>query len=422
MRRLLIILFVTCIGVAVAGAQETATPTPAPLPTPAVEPSAFTLEEVQALVDEARVHAEDANRYATDASNFLIIFEALGFIVTVGGIAFAVIGVQRLFSAENELQKTREKFESELATKERELDMLKTSLSESAERQRRESEETTTRAILALSLLPLGERQYRAQDFDGAMKTYERALELDDMNPVTHLRLGYVSTQSGKLEEARHHLKRALEIEQSFAPAMAALGYVYRRIGEKMDEGIERDEMLNQGEGMLLQALRISPSLVDDDGESWWGSLGGLYRRRGQVEQAITAYERAAKVTPHSSYPFSNLALLYMQTDNRAKMLETYKRVERLARGETQAEVDNYWAYADLLTSQLALGKTKEADDSLQSVIDLAPVESPYVLNMLIDTLERLAGAMGGMDAMPHIKPFVAKLREVQEGRGSPTS
>jgi tetratricopeptide (TPR) repeat protein len=180
--------------------------------------------------------------------------------------------------------------------------------------------------------------------------------------------------------------------------------------------------MLNQGEGMLLQALRISPSLVDDDGESWWGSLGGLYRRRGQVEQAITAYERAAKVTPHSSYPFSNLALLYMQTDNRAKMLETYKRVERLARGETQAEVDNYWAYADLLTSQLALGKTKEADDSLQSVIDLAPVESPYVLNMLIDTLERLAGAMGGMDAMPHIQPFVAKLREVQEGRGSPTS
>ena len=417
MRMFLIFLVISILSTAVASAQDTATPIAPPTPVP--ESSDIVLDEVQALVDAARTHAEDANRYATDASNFLNIFEALGFIVTVGGGAFAVIGVQRLFSAENELQKTREKFESELATKEKELDMLKTELSESAERQRRQSEAATTSAILALSLLPLGERQYRAQDFKGAMETYKRALQLDDMNPVTHLRLGYVSTQSGKLEEARHHLTRALEIEKDFAPAMAALGYVYRRIGEKMEDGVDRDEMLNRGEGKLLEALRISPSLVDDDGESWWGSLGGLYRRRGQIDQAIKAYERAGEVTPHSSYPFSNLALLYMQTENRDKMLATYKRVERLARGETQAEVDNYWAYADLLTSQLALGKTDDAEGSLQSVIDLAPVNSPYVLNMLIDTLERLAGAMGGMDTVPHIRPFIERLREEQDRRAA---
>mgnify|MGYP000504077994 CR=1 FL=1 len=240
----------------------------------------------------------------------------------------------------------------------------------------------------------------------------DQALDLDDHNPVTHLRIGYVYTQAGKLDEARYHLNRAMEIEPNFPNAMAALGFVHRRIGEKMPNGLDKDALLNEGEGHMIQALKISPMLVDDDGESWWGALGGLYRRRGQVDQAISAYERAAEITPHSSYPFSNLALLYMEKDDREKMLATFKRVERLAFGETQAEVDNYWAYADLLASQLALGKSDEAEHSLRSVIDIAPESSPYVLTMLIDTLTRLTKALGGEGEAPHIRPFIERLRE----------
>jgi tetratricopeptide (TPR) repeat protein len=181
--------------------------------------------------------------------------------------------------------------------------------------------------------------------------------------------------------------------------------------------------MMNRAEQFLLRALRLSPKLVDDDGEAWWGSLGGLYRRRGQIDQAIYAYEQAAKVTPHSSYPFSNLALLYMQKRNRDEMLRTYKRVERLARGEVQAEVDNYWAYADLLTSRLALGKIDEAEDALISVFDIAPPDSSYGLESLADTLTRLIDALGGPQAAPHIPPYVERIRAYLEakknGRGS---
>jgi tetratricopeptide (TPR) repeat protein len=151
---------------------------------------------------------------------------------------------------------------------------------------------------------------------------------------------------------------------------------------------------------------------VDEDGESWWGSLGGLYRRRGQIDQAIYAYEQAGKVTPHSSYPFSNLALLYMQKHDRGEMLRTYKRVERLARGETQAEVDNYWAYADLFTSNLALGKLEQAEEALISVLDIAPTDSDYTLNLLIETLERLQAALGGSESAAHIDDYIERIRE----------
>ena len=393
----------------IAAAQD---PVATPLPTPdQTADLQAQLDEARLLLDKITERGQDSDRALDIAFNLLGIFEAIGFLVTVGGGLLAAFGVARLFSAQAELQKARERFEEEIETKERELDEMKedleSTIANSASLQHRE----LSQATLALSLLPLGERQYRAQDFQGAMDTYRRALELDDQNPVTHLRLGYVCTQSGLLDDARAHLTRALEIEPGFAPALAALGYVYRRITEKMEASIEREEMLNQAEGRLLEALRQSPKLVDDDGESWWGSLGGLYRRRNQIEDAIRAYERAAEVTPHSSYPFSNLALLYMQTSNRDQMLATYRRVERLARGETQADVDNYWAHADLLTAQLALGKVSQAEEALQSVLDIAPVDSPYVLELLADTLERLTQALGGSRSAPHIAPFIERVR-----------
>jgi len=304
----------------------------------------------------------------------------------------------------------RGRYETLVAEKEAELNQV-----------RQQVERNADKANLALSLLSVGESQYKSQDFGGAIDIYERALELDEDNPIIHYRLGYVYTQSGNLEQARQSLSRALEIEPGLPPALAALGYVYRRIGEKMPPGIERDMMLNQAESKLLEALNISPKLVDDDGESWWGSLGGLYRRRGQIEEAIEAYRQAAKVTPKSSYAFSNLALLYMQQNNRDAMIETYKRVEQLAGGEVQADVDNYWAYADLLTAKLALGKFGEVEQVLASVFQTVPSDSPYALELLVDTLGRLAPVIPAENAariqqvIERIRAHVAETKQTEE-------
>jgi tetratricopeptide (TPR) repeat protein len=410
------------------------------------------LDEMQALVIAARDHAEDASRYANDASNFLNIFEGIGLAITVGAVVLGLVGFNQLFSARAQLQKSRQedqarldkaladftlmikakedevdalsqqlvqnaqeqrdqlaqaqhRFEDEINRKEHELNALKEMLQQAAEHQRQEA----ARATLALSLLPLGERQYRAQDFQGAMDTYFRALELDEDNPIIHYRLGYIRFQIGELEEAEKHLMKALEIEPQFPLALAALGYVYRRRAEKMPESLERDLLMNKAEKQLLEALNFSPKLLDEDGESWWGSLGGLYRRRGQNDQAIAAYRRAAEVTPFSSYPFSNLAMLYSDRRDIESTLRAFAQVERLAHDEALAEVGNYWGYADLLTARLVLGKVHEAEDALISVLYTAP--SVYALQTLAETLERLMGRLGGETGQPHIAAFLPRLR-----------
>lgn len=381
--------------------------------------------EVAESVETARGLVEEVEADVDNAFSLLGLLEAFSFVVTIVGGAAAVFGVTRFISAQQDLQEARRKFEEEIEAS-RERLTKETELRQQEFTELREAlEKSTGNATLALSFLPLGESQYKSGDFKGALDIYHRALHLDPRNPLINYRLGYAYTQSGMLEEAEQHLQKALTTEPDFAPALATLGYVYRRRAEKMDEGIERANVLNLGERNLVRALTLSPKLVDDDGESWWGSLGGLYRRRNQIDDAIYAYSMAADVTPNSSYAFSNLALLYMQQRDRARMLETYKQVEKLAADEVQADVDNYWAYTDLVTSRLALGQINEASRSLEQLLTTTPDDSPYVLEALVDTLSRLAEALDAPEAQPvhkviaHIKGYMAQTDGASNGDGA---
>ncbi|HYO88046.1 MAG TPA: hypothetical protein VER79_05325, partial [Candidatus Limnocylindrales bacterium] len=150
------------------------------------------------------------------------------------------------------------------------------------------------------------------------------------------------------------------------------------------------------------------------------GSLGGLYKRRGQFDLAKDAYRRGGKVTPHSSYTFMNLAVLEMNDGRRDEMLRAFQHVERVARAETQAHAGNYYGLADLMTAQLALGKSDDAQDTMLALFEMAP-EAENVLDLEIDTLRRMLEALGGADAAPHVASAIARIeaemaRRAEEG------
>lgn len=385
-----------------------------------VETADSAAERAENAAVAAEVAVERADSAIDLAFNLLGLFEAFSFIVTVVGVALSALGFQRLISAQNDLTKardevqaqlkeSRENFNKEFTEQRNQLTSLQHSLEDDAEERR----VTTERALLAQAYIPLGERQYKAQDYSGAISTYNQALSLDPNNPVIHYRLGYVYTQQGDLEKARHHYQTAMSLADNFAPAMAGLGYVIRRQGEKMEEGIAKKETMNEAEKLLLKAMELSPKLVDDDGESWWGILGGLYRRRGQVDDAIYAYKQATIVTPQSSYGFGNLALLYMQKNQREEMLATYAEVEKLAAAESAADVNNYWGHADLVVSRYALGKAELAAEVLDRAIQIAPLESPYMLDGLQGTLEDLSKVLKP-EKLPAIKEAVKRIKEEQ--------
>lgn len=380
------------------------------------------------LEAEVQQTIERAQAMLDFAFNLLGIFEAVSVAITIVGALFGAFGFIRLISAQNSLTKAREdvereitniraQFDADLARRREEFEQLSQQLLQAVEEQRKDAANATANAALATALLGFGERQFKAADFNGAVDTYKRALNLDDNNPVTYYKLGYAYSQMGELDDAETYLKKSLEIDEQFNPAKVALGYTYRRKGEKLEEGIERERILNMAEGWMLDGLKASPKLVDEDGESWWGALGGLYKRRSQTDQAVYAYQQAAIVTPNSSYPFNNLANLYGESGDLEAMLKMWGRVERLAAAEVQAEVGNYWGYFDLLTAHLATGQTDKAEDILPAVLGTVPPDAVYALGTLVSTLRKVGELLADYPQSKDLFAFARRIERYREAR-----
>lgn len=348
------------------------------------------LETDELLDNEAVIRLNDLNRIVAEiteirndvqqaedrAFNLLGLFELVGLFVTISGVvivAFGFVTVQRSEEARAEVEKLGEglkiDYQEEVKKAGEEFEKLKQELLLNNE----SLQQYATNVQLAQSLARLAERQFRFKDLESARETYERALMLTPKDPALLYHLGYILTQESKLLQAKQLLTDANEIDPDLPQAQAALGFVYRRMGDHTKNQRQRDGYYRQSEKLLIRALGQYERLFDDDGESWWGVLGGLYKRRYQETSAEADWEKArfyygevVRVSPQSSYGYVNQVILQLlHTNNvpekinqieRQEVIDLFQKVERIARFETLARVDNYWAYADLLHARLALG------------------------------------------------------------------
>lgn len=212
-----------------------------------------------------------------------------------------------------------------------------------------------------LSMQLLAEQQVRARNYKTAIQTLEEAYELDDENQTTNYLLGYLYTARRRFDEALKHLRKALEVNPDFAPVLAAMGLAQRRIGDQQDDNNTRNQHWAQAELNLLKALELDPNMVDADGESYFGTLGGLYRRQNRHEDALHAYQEAVKVTPTSSYPAGNLAVLYKYLGRDEEANEAFRRVQEIALSKLDENPNDHWSRLDLAQALLVRGEVKEA-------------------------------------------------------------
>ena len=256
--------------------------------------------------------------------------------------------------------------------------------------------------------------EYHRRNMPRALQLYEQALSgaKDNIKPDVCAQMAYILCKSGDLERAESLIGVALALQADFADALAVRGLsVSLRARAIRDDDLKSRKLMNDAQGSLLDALSAQPNLIDLDNESWWGTLGGVYRRAGNNSAAIDAYERARTVTPESSYPLSNLALLYAQANQPDKMRQTYRNVERAGRKSVEQNPLDHWAYSDLILAEVALGKYDDAKNYLDDLIDIIrPDAAASVLGSLVEALKNLAAALTDADKA-QIQPFVDRLQ-----------
>lgn len=180
----------------------------------------------------------------------------------------------------------------------------------------------------------MGEAYYRLGKADSAQISYEKAIAADSTSAKAHMMYGQLLEELGRLNEALVHSKKALAIEPErtnyqFAvgsqlyqlgrleeaveylkraadgrllhyPAQYNLGQALMRLGRehearhylaRADSSRELMDLITNAQSIAVQ----NPNSVDD-----WIELGELFRRAGERDRAVQAFNRAAALDPEN--------------------------------------------------------------------------------------------------------------------------
>lgn len=371
----------------------------------------ITVERAEAILSRA----EDASNTAGNILSFLETGSAIvGVILVVGAFMLRRSILDQVETAQELGRHTEERFKERdqaFAHREDRLAQLAESQTRRLDEMNRDMQERIAaiqdqvrNSFRVVSLQLLAEQQTRERNTQTAIDTLQRVHNLDPDNQATNYLLGYLYMSRKDLDRAIEHLEHALEVDPEFTPAIAAMGLALRRKGDALDSQKDtagRDHYWQQAKARLQQALNKDPRLTDAEGESYHGTLGGLFRRQGHYYAAIDAYEQAHKVTPKSSYPIINLATLHTHLGNHDQARTYFEQVVKAALLQLDDDPRNVWARVDYAQALLVLGKTDQAFEELQTMIDQNP--EWVVLSTVLSGLKFLAESpkpIEGLDRM----------------------
>jgi len=281
---------------------------------------------------------------------------------------------------EENLKAIRQQTEDLMKALETRIETTTSSMQQQSESQMEQMRNQGDRSVQALTLLQLGKQQMDSGNIDAAMETLRQAWTFEPNNRAVNYFMGELHiNKRDDIDAGIERLKAAgAEIEsdsEMFLAAKAAYAYALRRKGEQAPSNSpEQREYFLKSEWHFLEALKRNPRLLDIDGESFYGALGGLYRRQGRLNDAIECYERALVATKsNSSYPFNNLGILYTMKRDTERARQHFERAIRAASQRLDDKPLDYWARFDMVTAQTMLGNAQEVAKHLPLALQAAP-------------------------------------------------
>ncbi|NJL94549.1 MAG: hypothetical protein HC915_12915 [Anaerolineae bacterium] len=274
------------------------------------------------------------------------------------------------------------------------------------------------------------------KNYDEAYRLARRVHGRSPENVQALYLMGWLETQymPDQLEAGIEKLRQAMTLAEENPLFKAAYGTALRRQASHQRGKAQRD-LLQQAEGYLRVALGENDYLLDLNRESYWGPVGSILRDRENLGGAIEAYQAAQKVTPSSSYPAINLALLYLQ-QARAKdgktgqrkfrdALEAFERVVACAKAELYFIPKDYYPIMDMAQAEAILGledksRLRESQKWLESAIEIAKEQRSggEVLRAAQRAWEHLRAYLPEADAEPvraHVENAIQRLLAAQD-------
>jgi Flp pilus assembly protein TadD len=189
-------------------------------------------------------------------------------------------------------------------------------------------------------------QQFLAGDLDGALKTVDGSIDMNDSVAKSHALRGRILLEAGRLEQSIPSFRRALAIDPEHVDAHYFLGIVYERFRQ-------HEEALSHYE----QAARI-----DESDPQYVIAAAEMLIELDRLEDAEALLESRAGVFEHNAGVRQTYGHIAMLRGNAEKAVELFSEARLLA-------PDDISVVEDLAMAQLAAGEYAEAEFSLRRLL-----------------------------------------------------
>ncbi len=238
-----------------------------------------------------------------------------------------------------------------------------------------------------------GNFYYKFKKWKEAGNCYEKAISLNEKDPVLYENRGLAYEQMKKNDLAEKYYRQSIDLEKESGRSFNRLGVFfynlknYEKSIEFYKKALEREpdnsiyleniclsyEMLNDldsAEPYYLRLLKIDP-----ENANTMNLLGILYYKRKNYEKAAEYYNKAVNINGNEPVYYENLNLLY--TD-----LKQYPLAIEALQNALKLKPDNDINWNNLGVHYYNTGDCKNAIKSYNKAIELKPKVSLYYQNV----------------------------------------
>jgi tetratricopeptide (TPR) repeat protein len=149
-----------------------------------------------------------------------------------------------------------------------------------------------------------------SNEFEQAIKFYQKALQSDPALVSAYYNLGSIFQEKGQPDEAVTYYQKALELDTTLADVWNAMGIIFQEKG-----------LLAEAIKHYKKAVELNPDLADA-----YYNLGKAFWEEGQCDGAMTYYQKALQLNPNSAETYNNLGFCLQAKGHPEKALVYFQR------------------------------------------------------------------------------------------------
>lgn len=183
-------------------------------------------------------------------------------------------------------------------------------------------------------------------DLESALAHSRKALSIEPDRPNYQFAVGSQLFQLGRLDEAANYLKQAADGRLLHYPAQYNMGQVLMRLGreEEADQYLARADSARK----LMDQITAAQGAASRNPQSveHWIELGRLFRRAGERNHAVQAFNRAASLQPTNLMVQNELGKMMLAEGKTKQAIQRFQNIVQADETLVDAWINLGLAYA----------------------------------------------------------------------------